>query len=68
MGLKKVRTEKGLSQAELAEKSGVNYRMIQKYEYGEKDLNKAKAETVCKLAKALGCRMEDLVDGEGEEK
>lgn len=36
--------------------------MLQKYEQGDRDLNKAQAETVYKLAKALNCKMEELID------
>lgn len=51
-----------LSQSELAKKSTVSVRMIQKYEQGGKNINKAQAETVYKLSKALGCTMEDLIN------
>lgn len=42
--------------------SGVNVRMIQYYEQGVKDINAAGALTVYKLAKALGCAMEELIE------
>ena len=61
-GLKGIREERGLSQSQLAEKSGVSVRMVQYYEQGAKDLNKAAAATVRHLAQALDCRMEDLID------
>lgn len=60
--LKNIREAAGLSQAKLAEASGVNIRMIQYYEQGVKDINKAQAITVYKLASALGCSMEDLIE------
>lgn len=60
--LKDRRLKSGMSQAQLAAASGVNVRMIQKYEQGSNDLNKASGETLFKLAQALGCRMEDLMD------
>lgn len=60
--LKKFREASGLSQTELAEISGVSFRMIQYYEQGANDLNKANGETLYKLAKSLGCNMEDLLD------
>ena len=56
------RQENGLSQSQLAEKSGVNRSIIQFYEQGVRDINKAQAQTVKKLAQALGCAMEDLID------
>ena len=60
--LKKIRLSCGLSQSQLATQSGVNVRMIQYYEQQAKDINKAEAVTVYKLACALGCKMEDLLD------
>lgn len=59
--LKKFREASGLSQSKLAEASGVNVRMIQYYEQGVKDINKAEAITVYRLAKALDCTVEDLI-------
>jgi hypothetical protein len=35
--------------------------MIEQYEQGTKDLNRASAITVHQLSKALNCRMEDLM-------
>lgn len=62
MNLKNIREDRVLSQAKLAEASGVSVRMIQYYEQGIKDINKAQAETVYKLARALNCNMEDLIE------
>ena len=53
MNLKEIREDKGLSQQQLAESSGVNVRMIQNYEQGTKDINKASVTTVYQLSKAL---------------
>lgn len=60
--LKKIREGSGLSQSNLADKSGVNVRMIQHYEQGVKDINKAQVGTVHKLAKALKVNIEDLIE------
>lgn len=60
--LKLYRAKAGLSQSKLAELSGVNVRMIQYYEQGAKDINKAQADTILALAKALSCSMEDLLE------
>ena len=60
--LKEVRTASGLSQSGLAEKSGVNVRMIQQYEQGIRDINKAQVETVYQLAEALSCKIEDIIE------
>lgn len=59
--LKKLRELNNISQKKLGELSGVNFRMIQKYEQDDRDINKAQAITVFKLAKALRCNMEDLI-------
>lgn len=60
--LKRIRTAYGLTQAELAERSGVSLRSIQMYEQRNKNFNKASADTVYRLAKVLGCMMEDLIE------
>ena len=62
--LKRIREERGLSQTKLAEESGVSVRMIQHYEQGVKDLNRAQAITVHRLARALNCKVEDLLETE----
>ena len=60
--LKRLRTNYGCSQAELSRLSGVSLRSIQMYEQRNKDINKASAETVHALSRALGCWMEDLLE------
>ena len=60
--LKMIREAVGLSQSKLADKSGVSVRMIQHYEQGVKDINKAQVGTVYKLAKALKVNIEDLIE------
>lgn len=60
--LKEKRMQRELSQSQLAKASGVSLRMLQKYEQGDRDIKKAQAETVYKLAKALNCKMEELID------
>ena len=60
--LKRIRTVYGFTQAELAERSGVSLRSIQMYEQRNKNINKASADTMYSLAKALGCTMEDLIE------
>lgn len=62
--LKDKRTEKGLSQSKLAEKSGVNVRAIQFYEQGIRDINGAKLETLIALAMALECRISDILNND----
>lgn len=62
--LKDIRTGKGLSQSELADKANVNMRMIQHYEQGFKDINKAKLETLIDLSLALECNVSELLTNE----
>ena len=60
--LKRIRTTYGFTQAELSKRSGVSLRSIQMYEQRNKNINKASADTMYSLAKALGCAMEDLIE------
>lgn len=60
--LKRIRSTYGCTQAELAEISGVSLRSIQMYEQRNKDINKASVDTIYRLARALGCTMEDLIE------
>ena len=62
MSLKFEREQKGWTQAELAERSGVNLRMVQNYEQGFKDINNAKVITAIQLAEALGCDIYDIIN------
>ena len=60
--LKQIRENKSISQSKLSELSGVNIRMIQYYEQGVKDINKAQGITLQALARALECKIEDLLE------
>lgn len=60
--LKENRELKKISQSELSRLSGVSIRMIQHYEQGVKDINKAQAMTVYKLAEALGCNVWEILE------
>ena len=64
--LKRIRLAYGYSQSELSKASGVSLRSIQMYEQRNKDINKANAETVYRLAKVLGCTMEDLIENNSQ--
>jgi len=59
--LKRMRKYAKLTQQMLADKSGVSLRMIQLYEQGQNDINKAGVNVVIALSKALTCSIEDLV-------
>ena len=60
--LKKIREAAGLSQNDLAVKSGVSLRSIQMYEQRNNDIDKAQGHTLYKLSVALGCDIEDLLE------
>ena len=64
--LKCIRSAHGLSQAQLAKRSGIGLRSIQMYEQRNKDINRAEAGSLLKLARALGCEMEDLLEPQGK--
>ena len=67
MKLQEKRKAAGLTQAQLAASSGLSVRTIQHYEQGMLDFNKAAAVTVWRLARALGCQVEDLLYLDEEE-
>lgn len=60
--LKTIRESRGISQGELAELSGVKLRSIQMYEQKVNNIDRAKAGTVYKLSRVLGCTVEDLLE------
>lgn len=51
-----------LSQRELSELADVSVRTIQQYEQRQKDINRASGETLVKLARTLGCSVEDIIE------
>jgi transcriptional regulator with XRE-family HTH domain len=59
--LKEMREKRGLTQASLSEKSGVNLRLIQAYEQEYKDIKRAQVQTVIQLADALRCDVRDII-------
>ncbi len=59
--LKTARKNKGMTQKQLAQQSDVNFRMIQKYEMGERDLKEASVSTVHKIALVLGLTIDELM-------
>lgn len=62
LDLKGRRMRAGLTQKELSEAAGISIKTLQDYESGRYNFNGAAASTVKKIAEALGCRMEDLID------
>ncbi|WP_298126774.1 helix-turn-helix domain-containing protein [uncultured Clostridium sp.] len=64
--LARIRKERGLSQGELIKLSGISKGAILKYEIGARDINKANGTILFKLATALNCKMEDLLENKEE--
>ena len=66
--LKKARISKGFTQEALSELSEVNIKSIASYEQNPAKLNAASVSTVSKLADALGCDIEDVINWDYEKK
>lgn len=56
-----LRVKNGMTQNELAEKSGIYLRQIQRYDTGENDTGKMMLKNAIALADALGCDVRDLL-------
>jgi len=54
-----IRVKKKMTQKTLAIKAGVERSMISRAERGER---KPSLETAARIAKALGCKVDDLID------
>ena len=62
--LQKIRLEKGLSQTQLAKKSGCTLVVIKKYEQGIVDMKDAKFFNLVNICNGLGCKLSDLFTDE----
>lgn len=60
--LRELRMLKEITQQNLADAAEISIKTLQDYESGRKDVTKAAAITIKKLAEVLGCQMEDLTD------
>ena len=60
--LKLMRIKKRMKQADLAEASGVPVKCIGNYEQLRRDINHARVDIVYRLAAALDCKIEDLLE------
>lgn len=60
--LKMLRMQKGLTQSQLAEKTGLNLRTLQYYEQGINKIDRARLDTLLKLAIVLDCEIRDLLE------
>lgn len=61
MGLREIRKNRNMTQKELAQRSGVNFRSLQDYEQGHKKLTSASGDIIMRLSTVLGCTAEDLL-------
>lgn len=64
MSLQEIRKKRGYSAGKLADITGVSVRNIQHYESGYRDINGAKLDTLCSLALALDCKIENILTDE----
>lgn len=64
MGLREIRKSRRLTQRELAQRSGVNFRSLQDYEQGHKKLMSASGDILLRLSTVLGCTTEELLLGD----
>lgn len=64
MKLKEKRQAAGLTQSQLAEKTGINVRTLQHYEQGSKIFDHAHIDTILKICIALNCKLEEIIDNE----
>lgn len=60
--LKLARIRAGISQQELSDRSGVPVKSIGNLEQLRRDINRCRVDIVFRLAQALDCSMEDLLD------
>ena len=62
--LKKKRMEAGLSQSQLAEKAGINVRVLQHYEQGSKKFDHARIDKILNVCITLNCKLQDIIEDE----
>lgn len=62
--LKTKRLEAGLSQSQLAEKAGINVRVLQHYEQGSKNFDHARIDKILNVCLALNCKFDDIIENQ----
>lgn len=62
--LKAVRMQKGMTQAQLAESTNINLRVLQHYEQGSKSFDSARLDVILKVCIALNCKMSDILEND----
>lgn len=60
--LQKIRIARGITQQQLSYRTTIPLRTIQNYEQRERNINKAQAQYIVSLSKALTCKVEDLLE------
>ena len=60
--LRRMRLKHGITQGQLAVKGHVNLRTFRAYEQGYRDINKASYENLSKIATALKCEINELLE------
>ena len=60
--LQEARLKRGMTQKQLAEQAGINFRMLQNYEQGVKLIDNARLETILKICLTLNCKMEEVIE------
>ena len=59
--LKEMRTARGLSQSQLANRADIKIRMYQNYEQNVAPFDRAHMDTILRICLALECKMEDVL-------
>lgn len=62
--LKDIRLARGLTQSQLAAKTGLNIRTLQYYEQGNKKIECAKLKTILKICIVLNIEMNEIIDNQ----
>ena len=62
--LKERRMAAGLSQSQLAEKTGINVRVIQHYEQGTKNFDHARIDKILNVCLVLNCELKDILESD----
>ena len=62
--LRRLRVSRGFSQSELSAYSGVPIQTLRRYEQSAAPINNAKLKTLVALARALSCKIEDIIESE----
>lgn len=61
-GLQKVRIEKNMTQADLADQARMNLRSLQYYEQGRKDLAHVRLDKLLRLCIVLDCKLSEIIE------